>query len=182
MGSIIESCFDGNVGFGESNVVFDNASHVFKMEQELINWKRALPNELTLRSSYEVVSGEHEATTEEKLKIILTLRYLNLRILLHRTILVKFLRIIDQSTLEIDESELVLQQQIGSSSMQICAHASKEIISIAGSIVVANGPRRNLLGAWWFSLYYGAWPCFRTVAIRVVNFNSLQCCPRSFWT
>lgn len=152
---IISTCYDDNIGSEEPTADFNNASRIFTMEQKLTEWKRNLPDDLTLRTSKELLANGYEATMQEKFRVILTLRYLNIRILLHRSFLVKFLQLLSPLVPQPEEQELLLLKQIGSSSMQICEHASKEIITIIGSVVVTTGPRKNLLGAWWFSLYYG---------------------------
>jgi histidinol-phosphate/aromatic aminotransferase/cobyric acid decarboxylase-like protein len=87
-----------------------------------------------------------------KFRVILTLRYLNLRVLLHRPVLVKFIaasRYPDR-----DQQDLKILQQIGMNSMQIVTESAMEIIDIVSRVVLEPGWKQSLLGAWWFSLYY----------------------------
>jgi hypothetical protein len=122
------------------------------MENLLAQWVRTLPANMGLRNSREIPLEGHDAEILEQYKIILTLRYHNLRILVHRLVLVRFLDICGK--VDRDEQDLTLLQQIGSNSIQICVQSSMEIISIVNTIVHSTGIRRGFLGAWWFSLYY----------------------------
>lgn len=87
-----------------------------------------------------------------KFRVILTLRYLNLRVLLHRPVLVKF--IAASRSPDRDLQDLKLLQQIGMNSMQIITESAMEIIDIVLRVVSEPGWKQSLLGAWWFSLYY----------------------------
>ncbi len=122
------------------------------MEQQLVDWKRLLPPNMDLIRSQDLSSEGEEPAESERFRIILTLRYHNLRILIHRLIVVKFLDMSGKNTT--DDQQLALLQQIGSNSVQICVQSATEIISIVNLVVHAAGVRRTLLGAWWFSLYY----------------------------
>lgn len=90
-----------------------------------------------------------------KFSVILTLRYLHLRILLHRPILVKFLDARGKGG--IDPREESLLQQIGSNSIQICMESAISIIDIIHELVHSMGWQKGLLGAWWYSLHYSEW-------------------------
>lgn len=87
-----------------------------------------------------------------KFSVILSLRYLHLRILLHRPILVKFLDACGNGGIDAHEERLL--QQIGSNSMQICMESAMSIIDIIHELLHSSGWQKNLLGAWWYSLYY----------------------------
>jgi len=114
-----------------------------------------------LRHSKDIPTNVEDPSRLERFKIILTLRYHNTRILLHRPILVKFLDILGKPT--VDKQELSLLQQIGSNSLKNCVESSMEIISIVHMIVKSIGVQRSLLGAWWFSLYYSTFSVLQRV-------------------
>lgn len=109
-------------------------------------------------------TGEHEASSEishlrTKLRVVLTLRYLNIRVLLHRPILIKFLDIAYGGTPDwhpAANNELPLLQSYGVVNLRKCLESSKEIIEIISTSVFAWGwrQRHSLLDVWWFSLYY----------------------------
>lgn len=122
------------------------------MEHQLVEWERALPKDMGLRNSRDIPSESGDANQLERYRVIITLRYHNLRILIHRLVVVKFLDACGRT--DRDEQELALLQQIGLNSVQICVQSSLEIIAIVNLIVNSTGVRRGFLGAWWFSLYY----------------------------
>ena len=158
MWNVINLCYGDNLGCAQQMSVFDTVSHLFQLEQQLIDWKRRLPSSLTLRQSVDILSISSPLdsipSSLERFPVVLTLRYHNLRILLHRPVLVMFLDITGTSAPAIDAQELTLLKQIGSNSIQICVQSSMEIISIVSALVTSTGLRGTWLGAWWFSLYY----------------------------
>lgn len=87
-----------------------------------------------------------------KFRVILTTRYLNVRVLLHRPVLVKFISA--SRSPDYDSQDLMLLKQIGMNSMQICMESAMEIIDIVFAAVSEPGWKESLLGPWWFSLYY----------------------------
>jgi hypothetical protein len=151
MWKVIDRIYGGNIGCDGQPSVFDAVTRVFEMEGLLVEWKNALPSNLELRQSKDLKTGE-DADPTDRFRTILTLRYQNLRILIHRIILVKFLDL--AGTAVTDNQQLILLQQMGSNSVHICVQASTEIISIVNIIAKSTGVQRTFLGAWWFSLYY----------------------------
>jgi hypothetical protein len=158
MWNVINLCYGGNLGCAHQMSVFDTVSRLFQFEQQLIDWKRDLPSSLTLHQSIDMLSVSSPldpiSSSLERFPIVLTLRYHNLRVLLHRPVLVMFLDITGTSAPTLDTQELILLKQIGSNSIQICVQSSMEIIGIMSTLVTSTGLRRTWLGAWWFSLYY----------------------------
>jgi hypothetical protein len=132
-------------------------SHIFSMEHQLLSWERSLPQPLQLVSTASLDQIPQQESSDSqyfswKFRIILTLRYLNLRVLLHRPVLVKFISA--SRSPDRDSQDLKLLQQIGMNSMQICTESAMEIIDIVHRVVSGPGWKQSLLGAWWFSLYY----------------------------
>jgi len=157
MWNVINLCYGGNIGCDRQMNVVETVYTIIQWEQQLIDWRRELPQSLTLRQTNDLqaVSSPNDAiiSSLERFPIILTLRYHNLRVLLHRPVLVKFLDITGISGVGLDTTELNYLQN-GSSSVQICVQSSMEIIGLVSTLVGSNGFRRTWLGAWWFSFYY----------------------------
>jgi hypothetical protein len=149
---VIDLLYGGNIGCETPVSAFEVVGRLFKLEEQLAQWVRTLPANMGLRNSQDIPSEGRDPELLERYRIILTLRYHNLRILVHRIVVVRFLDICGK--VDRDEQELTLLQQIGSNSVQICVQSSLEIISIVNNIVHSIGMRRGFLGAWWFSLYY----------------------------
>lgn len=158
MWSIIDSLYGQNISCDQPSEVGDTIARLFNIERELGDWERALPRNLRIWSSQDVLDNTNDMVTNEnvrnenRLATILTLRYLNVRLLLHRPILIKFLDTSGKA--DEDCHELTLLQKIGSNSIQLSMQSAIDIISIVHTAVHATGRKRELLGAWWFSLYY----------------------------
>lgn len=178
MSSIIELLYEQNLGHGMSMSASETVACVFKLENELVQWQRIscrpgvlpateLPAAITtaVASAVGVPSNEDDNLVpaswwplyDLRLRVIITLRYNNLRILLHRPILTSLLMGAVADETRTDGVSII--QQVGASSVQACTRSAKEIISIISLIVHSEGPARGLLGAWWFSLYYSMWEC-----------------------
>jgi hypothetical protein len=145
---------------------------VYKIENQLSEWRRALPPQLKLITTGDLAPDrlppeeEIAADTwqELRLRFILTLRYTNIRILLHRPVLVRFLDGLDDPR---DNQDVSLLQQVGTNSIQISIRSAKEIICLVHLVIQSSGrsKKRGLLGAWWFSLYYSTIISHRLIAL-----------------
>ncbi|KAJ5446850.1 Transcription factor [Penicillium cf. griseofulvum] len=154
----LELLYGQNIGCDGPLPVGESVAHIFNLEQHLFSWERSLAHPLQLISSTSIGNLPHDQMSSNsqylslRFQVILTLRYLNLRVLLHRPILVKF--ITASRSPDRDPQDMRLLQQIGMNSLQICANSAMEIIDIVHRVVSEPGWKRSLLGAWWFSLYY----------------------------
>ncbi|KAJ5787283.1 hypothetical protein N7457_002273 [Penicillium paradoxum] len=154
----LELLYGQNIGCDGPLPVSETVAHIFGLEQHLFSWERSLAHPFQLISSASIERMPHDQIPSDpqllssKFQVILTLRYLNLRVLLHRPILVKF--ITASRSPDRDPQDMRLLQQIGMNSLQICADSAMEIIDIVHRVVSEPGWKRSLLGAWWFSLYY----------------------------
>ncbi|KAF4631594.1 hypothetical protein G7Y89_g6531 [Cudoniella acicularis] len=179
MWTVIDLSYGGNIGCDPPTSAFDTVSRLFGLEQQMVDWERRLPKSLGLpeASHLTITSNVIDPITSSlsRFRIILAVRYLNLRVLLHRPILVKFLDITGNNANDLDVQEVNLIQQIGSNSVLVCVESSMKIIAIVSTIVASRGSQRTWLGAWWFSLYYtfnAALVIFATLLIvedRVIN-------------
>jgi len=157
MWEIINIEYNGNLGYSDNSTVFNTVFQPLQLEQKLVDWERQLPNNVSLiRSPEELLClvSESSPLSTVRFRVILTLRYLNVRVLLHRPVLVKFLEQIRVGADNTEAQESEVLQQIGVSSLQSCAKSAGEIIFHISAITSTNNQRKKLLGAWWFSLYY----------------------------
>jgi hypothetical protein len=150
---VIDKLYGGNIGCAKPGSLFDVVTQLFQIEHKLMEWDYDLPLHMKQLTVKDIPPEGEKIDLLDRFRVILTLRYHNLRVLLHRPVLVKFLDMTDNP--ESDTQEVILLKQIGSNSIQICIQSSTEIISIVHSVVCSTGIRRGFLGAWWFSLYYG---------------------------
>lgn len=107
----------------------------------------------TMREQSHLTVSQKAAQT---LRIVLTLRSLNIRLLLHRPILVKFLDSGCESYKDVHDIQML--RQIGSHSLHVCMHTADEIISIVHAVVTSVDATRTSVGAWWYTLYYSKFP------------------------
>lgn len=123
MWNVIQTAYGGNLG-SESNVgVVESITRIFPIEQQLVHWKRRLPPTLVLQQAVNVAPSpvqmiDSQDFSLEKFRVILTLRYHNLRVLLHRPILVSILDLAGNSSLLGDPESSRYLEQVGSNSVQ----------------------------------------------------------------
>ena len=148
---VFSSLYGQNLGCDQLLNDIDIATHILKLEPELDRWQRELPPPLCIRSPSTMAFDSQENSTLERLRIILTLRYLNLKVLLLRPFLSKSLelRVSENSRKDILSSA----DHLTSTSIRTCVGVAEDIITIVSSIIDA-GRGHELLGAWWFTLYY----------------------------
>lgn len=156
--NVLDLLYGQNIGCDAPLPTTEIISNIFSLEQQLFSWERSLDPNLQLISTSQLGGMPRDPITASfeyfswKFRVILTLRYLNLRVLLHRPVLVKF--IAASRSQNRDSQDLKLLQQMGMNSMQICIESAMEIIGIVHGVVAEPGWKHSLLGAWWFSLYY----------------------------
>lgn len=157
---IIDTCYGQNLGLEECRTDSELISIVLRVEEELDEWKcqlaplqmRVVEMRLSLEE-LEAIDVNNKIT--ERFFIVLSLRYHNLQILLHRPILEKFLEGCGRSaSLRSSSSEKRKVQGLGIGSVETCVNSAIAIISIVHTIVTSDGWYRDLLGAWNFSLFY----------------------------
>ncbi|CAN9324119.1 unnamed protein product [Alternaria alternata] len=151
LGEIIEVLYENNLGCDAPENLFGIASSLLQFEQKYIGWQHSLPARFSL-----IVPGAQpfDGTGELNLRfrLILTLRFLNVRILTHRPMLSKYLELI--SNPQSDMQQMTILKQIGANSMRICINSAIGVIELVRGVLAPQEPRSHLLGAWWFSLYY----------------------------
>ena len=161
MGNIIDQVYGHNLGCDNGVSVSDLVSRVLSIEHQLFSWVISVPDGLRQLALQELREKIAQSDTQQqifplKFRVILTLRYLHVQILLHRPILVKFL---DASLAPgLDPRDERILNEIGHSNMKKCVESAMKIIDIIYELLSTPGRQRDLLGAWWFSLYYSKSP------------------------
>lgn len=158
---IIDSCYGQNLGLEESRTDIELISLVFKVEEELEQWKSQLPSLSmcvydTPISAQDLDGMEVDNKSLERFTNVLSVRYHNLQILLHRPILEKLLEGCGTSTAMRSKGGDAKGkvQRFGVSSVETCINSAIVVISIVHTIVLSRGWHRDLLGAWNYSLFY----------------------------
>lgn len=157
MSQVIDSLYSQNIRCDtlETN---ETILRLFHLEQELSKWKQSIIPDLTVLSVEEPTNlpsaNAFDTSTFLKTRFsnIITLRYLNLRLLLHRPILNKILNQDAHNSATTHEN--LLLQQVGQNSLQTCMQSAHLIIATVKVAISGSSAEGSLLGAWWFTLYY----------------------------
>jgi len=158
MWKVIDQQYGQNLGFDSPPNVVDVLAPLSSIDAELREWDRSLPlwlktiksKELpNLISTYDTLAPSGKS---KRFQVVLTLRSLNITILLHRPVLVKYFEISSNPTSDMTETTLL--SRLGRNSIDVCLRSSIEIISIVHRLVHNSGPARRLLNVWWYTLYY----------------------------
>ncbi|KAJ9502334.1 hypothetical protein H2202_002399 [Exophiala xenobiotica] len=156
LGDIITQLYGSNVDSDPNLPIPTMLERTLSLEQRLSAWKRNLFPQLQRRPwdtlDPDSVSASTWDPVFDRLSVIITLRYLNTRILLHRPVLSAFLRkraCYRSIGVESDEEDPYFQDLAGKS-LKICGQSAMEIVQI----VHKTSKPPTMLGAWWFSTYY----------------------------
>lgn len=151
MSEVFDILYGSNVGLEGASDVFDIASHLLQYEQKFVEWQQTLPAAIRLLSETEL-DRPPDHFENAILRVVLTSRFLNLRILTHRPLLFKYLEVLGSSNVNLQQ--LTILRRVGANSVRTCVQSAILIIKITQwALQYADAPRQ-LLGAWWFSLYY----------------------------
>ena len=150
MGEIIDKVYQKNI---ESDYQI-STSHLFQqivsIEPKLASWKAELPPLLRVRTRAEILQHLQDPSVFSSLSTVLTLRYLNVRTLLHRAILTRFLDHGGQKNGGGDEWSFL--HEFGRTSLEVSVSSAAEMIEI---LYTMSEGRHRMFTTWWFSIYYG---------------------------
>lgn len=158
MYNVIDTCYGQNLGFEHAPNTVHVVSQVLEGERQLEEWQVKLLPTLGLRIFHKPLLPEDleklspDDVIPQRFNVVLSLRYHNLRILLHRKFLEKFLDAYGANDSANQEKKIL--QQVGISSVQNCVESAITIIATVHTIASSTGWRRDILGAWNYSLYY----------------------------
>lgn len=156
--TILDQIYGQNLGYGDDLPISSIITRLFSMEGSLIDWESKLPRGLGIIQPNEVaqrLAQDEPASPSHlalKLQMVLTLRYLNVRLLLHRAVLVRVLGS-NGSAGSVDH-EAALLQHVGPNSTKTCLDSALHTLDLVHATVTSPGSHKEVLGAWWFSLYY----------------------------
>ena len=161
MHRIIDTCYGQNLGLEEHHTGPGIIASVLKVEEELDNWRARL-GELHMHVYDAPITVEDLEKKDvvnksmERLVNVLSVRYHNLQILLHRPVLETFLEACGCSV-SAESSQGRARgrvHKLGIGDVETCVHSATVIISIVHTVVRSTAWRRDLLGAWNYSLFY----------------------------
>lgn len=143
----------------------DFLQSVMALETKLEAWKSSLPDDLKIQSKEQTIQRLIDTSTMARLSIVLSLRYLNARTLLHRIILIVLLDREAQKT-NFDNDSIFLRNA-EAISLELSVASATEVIQIHHAIPNHSPP---MLTIWWFSVYYSK---LLTKTKREVSYTNL---------
>ncbi|KAF2168893.1 hypothetical protein M409DRAFT_20907 [Zasmidium cellare ATCC 36951] len=156
---ILDRLYGQNLEFDDPLPSRDVITRIFEIEGSLLDWEQSVPKTLATISAndltdYLQAQGMTDVAEQRlKLRTILTLRYLSARLLLHRPILLRMLQ--DMSRSNTITSDNALLEQFGASSISASLVNATDIIELVRTATTSpSAAQRDVLGAWWFTLYY----------------------------
>ena len=175
---IIDSCYEQNLGIQGSSTNMEAVSLVLAGERQLDDWKQQLVPLAYLHVADSPLDPQHLERMDssnimlERFNVVLSLRFHNLRILLHRQFLEKYLDAHNGGGDKDKSSENKILQQVGINSVQTCVESAKIIVSIVNTVISSTGWQRDLLGAWNYSLFYSKYDNNFSVVHRIIRILS----------
>jgi hypothetical protein len=160
MYNVIDTSYDQNLGFSTSETSYDIVSKVLEGDRQLEEWRHGLVPSLGLHVLQKPLTARDidlmkvDSVIFQRFNIVLSLRFHNLRILLHRKFLEKFLDMGGMAASGMAGSDVKFPQQVGVNSVHNCVESAIVIISTVHTVATTTGWHRGLLGAWNYSLYY----------------------------
>ena len=152
IGMSISRLYGHNLG---DDVILSEAElipRIFELEQELNRWQSSLPAELSMVVSTALpIPASFRDRTVDRFRTMLTLRYHNLSILVHRPLLCKSLDFLAESIPEVWSNSV---SRMTKDAVDACLGGAEETINIVHGILTDPTLGSSVLGAWWFTLYY----------------------------
>ena len=150
IGVTIARLYGQNLGYDAVLPEAELIPGVFELEQELGRWQSSLPAGLQIVSS-STLSSSYQGNVEDRFRTMLTLRYHNLNILVHRPLLCKSLDLLADTILALSPSSV---RRMTKDSNDACVASAEETINVVHGILTDHSLGAAVLGAWWFTLYY----------------------------
>lgn len=164
---VLDLCYGQNLGLRSSTSDSDWILHILEGQHQLSQWRTKFLPSLGLQIHQDLMTREDVTKMNprfvvfHRFNIVLSMRYHNLRILLHRPRLESSLEAFwNTGDLFDQDKKIIMQMDIAS--MQNCVESAVSIVSIIHSITTASPlpsssshpSHHELLGAWNYSLYY----------------------------
>ncbi|KAH6661800.1 fungal-specific transcription factor domain-containing protein [Plectosphaerella plurivora] len=147
LGDAMRLLYDDNLGHDQQQNTYQTLADVLSLEERLNTWSKNIPSDLDVATL-----STSTPDVPYRLAIILRLRYLNLRMLIHRSVMSTVLRNVGSAELHATSSpSLDLARK---ASLQTCVASALETINRIHLGTGSDNTTRNALGAWWFTLYY----------------------------
>ncbi|KAK5117687.1 hypothetical protein LTR62_005110 [Meristemomyces frigidus] len=167
LGKVIERVYEANVGPLADNVAIPKLMvDVLQADQELSAFAAALPPALRIISSTELSNISSPTTDPQahRFRLILTVRLLNVRLLLHRRVLSY---VLSQSRTDTNSRDSFYPLSVAGGSLDLCVDAALETIAIISQTTQPN----RLLPIWWWSAYFSFTAALTAYGVLVATYK-----------
>ncbi|KAL4965735.1 Zn(II)2Cys6 transcription factor [Aspergillus stella-maris] len=151
-GKVLDQLYDNNLGLEEKLMHYEIVTRVLRLRHLLEEWVPSVPAHMALIKSSDCTGQLGRDRGIDRFRLILTLRYYNVRLLINRTVLVRLCEGMDDHAVQ--SHDCLALQDIARSTVQMCVESATEIINILRIVVESERQQQGLLGFWWFALYY----------------------------
>ncbi|GKZ16496.1 hypothetical protein AbraCBS73388_000071 [Aspergillus brasiliensis] len=154
VGRSLATQYGQHVGLGGDNIDESTAIQAAStVRQDLRRWAASLPSSLSLCDAGSVVHLGNDNTMSNRMRVILTLRYHFVNILIHRPLLCATLRY-----LTVKESPpgrtLPYRIQLAVAEAHECILSAEKTIEIVHAVIHAPNPSHTNLDVWFFTLFH----------------------------
>lgn len=151
IGKTITKLYGQNLGYDTTPYEADSASRILDIEHDLQIWESTLPPSLPIVQSTALpTTGSTYDTVIGRFRNMLTLRFLNLQILVQRRPLCKILDRLAEGSLTDSSISDMENRSVGK-----CLVSAEQTIKIVHGILTDQNLGWPMLGAWWCVHYYG---------------------------
>lgn len=153
LSDLLHEVYQDNLSPGQSLSSLQVYQNIGSIEWKLQEWRRDLPTLLRIRRPAEMTITS--PSQFDRLGIVLTLRYLFARLLLHRASLTRLLDRLGNNMGAgnfnfADAGDFFQKSSI--SSLEACVASAIELVEIMYTL---SSSGHRMLMSWWFSVYYG---------------------------
>lgn len=155
MGDILERLYDNNLGSNPNPEPSQILEQTTKVCFGLAQWQDTLPSNLKIMTCHDTIDAVAPLMLEStRLRVLLSLRYLGIRILAMRPVINLFLDIIGSESSSHEHTSRWLHS-CGATILSDLVKTAGDVLHISKELLKASETtHQNLLGAWWFSCYY----------------------------
>ena len=143
-------------------------TQIFQLDQELSDWQNGLSTDLSLLTPETFPKESIKDPIGERYRAILTLRFLNTKLLLHRPV---FMRSLGKSSHQDHRRSFGEMRKTFNTSVVRCA---TESVTIVHTMLTSQHLGRHLLGAWWFTLFYVFHASLATFGSALIPVDQLE--------
>ncbi|RDW65946.1 fungal specific transcription factor domain-containing protein [Aspergillus mulundensis] len=154
VGQSIRTQYGQNLGLRDHEVDDSTAIQAASVvRQELRRWACSLPPSLAICGAGSCIFSEEESSESIRMRVILTLRYHFVNILIHRPLLCATLRYLTINAPPVG-APLPYRMQLAMAEAHECIRSAEETIEIVHTVMSGSSPSYTKLDVWFFTLFH----------------------------